>query len=35
MNPIWHVAGVAENDYFMNPNLDTYTNSLVKPLMPR
>ena len=35
MNPLWHVVGVAGNDYFVGPDLHTYTGSMVKPLMVR
>jgi hypothetical protein len=33
MNPLWHIAGTAGNDYFVGPDLRTYTRSVVKPLM--
>lgn len=35
MNPLWHVPGVAGNDYFVGCNLHTYTSSMVKPLIAR
>jgi hypothetical protein len=35
MNPLWHIAGVAGNDYFVGSDLHTYTKSMVKPLMVR
>jgi hypothetical protein len=35
MNPLWHVAGAAGNDYFVGSDLHIYTKSMVKPLMVR
>lgn len=33
INPLWHIAGTAGNDYFVGPNLRTFTRAVVKPLM--
>lgn len=35
INPLWHIAGTANNDYFVGSDLRTFTRSVVKPLLVR
>lgn len=35
LNPLWHVVGIAGNNYFMGNDLHAYTGLMVKPLMVR
>jgi hypothetical protein len=33
LNPLWKVAGIGQNDYFVGPDLRTYTRSAVQPVI--